>query len=172
MSVSLRDRIAGTALLAVALVWIALVYLTIEPSQGTEAGPRAFPLFFGIVLAGLSLLLLFQSVRSPAQASQGAQGAQGTQADSDDIGAVLPGEWTAVVLTVGGFVVYGALLEPFGFMPATAFMVTILLLFALRVRSVVMIAAMAIGLSLGCYLVFGKLLGVYLPPGRIITIYF
>ena len=31
---------------------------------------------------------------------------------------------------------------------------------------------MAIGLSLGCYLVFGKLLGVYLPPGHIITIYF
>jgi hypothetical protein len=31
---------------------------------------------------------------------------------------------------------------------------------------------MAIGLSLGCYLVFGKLLGTYLPPGEIITIYF
>ena len=166
MSSSLRDRIAGTALLAVALVWIALVYLTIAPSQGTEAGPRAFPLFFGIVLAGLSAMLLVQSLRPPVQASQG------VQADSDDIGKALPGEWAAVVLTVGGFVVYGALLEPFGFIPSTAFMVTVLLLAALHVRSVVMVAAMAIGLSLGSYLVFGKLLGVYLPPGHIITIYF
>ena len=66
MSESLRNRIAGTVLLAVALVWIVLVYQTIAPSQGTEAGPRAFPLFFGYVLAGLSLLLLLQSFRPPA----------------------------------------------------------------------------------------------------------
>ena len=31
---------------------------------------------------------------------------------------------------------------------------------------------MALGLSLGSYLVFGKLLGTYLPPGTVITIYF
>ncbi len=75
-------------------------------------------------------------------------------------------------MTVGGLVVYGMLLEPFGFIPSTAFMVAVVLLFGLRVRSPVLIAGMAIGLSLGCYLVFGKLLGTYLPPGHIITIYF
>ena len=163
MSTTLRSRISGIVLLAVALVWIVLVYQTIAPGQGGEVGPRAFPLFFGYVLAGLSLLLLLQSFRPPA-------------ADPDDetdaAAATLPGERLAVAITVGGLVVYGMLLEPFGFIPSTAFMVAVLLLFGLRVRSPVMIGGMAIGLSLGCYLVFGKLLGTYLPPGEIITIYF
>lgn len=161
MSTTLRSRIAGIVLLAVALVWIALVYQTIPPGQGDEVGPRAFPLFFGYVLAGLSLLLLVQSFW-PARADD----------ESDRPAALLPGEWISVVITVGGLVVYGLLLEPFGFIPSTALMVAVILLFGLRVRSPVMIASMAIGLSLGSYLVFGKLLGTYLPPGQIITIYF
>jgi len=92
--------------------------------------------------------------------------------EESDAPAVLPGEWAAVAMTITGFVVYGMLLEPFGFIPSTAFVVAVLLLLVLRVRSLVTIAGMAIGLSLGCYLVFGKLLGVYMPPGNIITIYF
>ncbi len=66
MSESLRNRISGIVLLAVALVWIVLVYQTIAPSQGTEAGPRAFPLFFGYVLAVLSLLLLLAELPAAA----------------------------------------------------------------------------------------------------------
>ena len=164
MTTSLRNRISGSVLLAVALVWIVLVYQTVAPGQGAEeVGPRAFPLFFGYVLAGLSLLLLLQSFRPPAA---------DLEDESDESAAVLPGEWTAVAMTVGGLVVYGMLLEPFGFIPSTAFMVAAVMLFGLRIRSLVLVAGMAIGLSLGCYLVFGKLLGTYLPPGEIITIYF
>ena len=162
MSETLRSRISGIVLFAVALVWIVLVYQTIAPGQGAEAGPRAFPLFFGYVLAVLSLILLFQSFRRVPDSED----------DSDAPVAMLPGERIAVAMTVGGLVVYGMLLEPFGFIPSTAFVVTAILLFVLRVRSLVIIAGMAIGLSLGCYLVFGKLLGVYMPPGNIITIYF
>ena len=162
MSTRLRNRISGFVLLAVALVWIALVYQTIAPGQGGEAGPRAFPLFFGYVLAVLSLILLFQSFRRVPDSED----------DSDAPVAMLPGERIAVAMTVGGLVVYGMLLEPFGFIPSTAFMVAVVMFFGLRVRSPVLLAGMAIGLSLGCYLVFGKLLGTYLPPGEIITIYF
>lgn len=161
MSATLRDRIAGSALLAVALVWIVLVYQTIPPSQGPEVGPRGFPLFFGVVLAVMSLVLLAQTFRSRPE----------DIADDDSVPA-LPGEATAVVVTVAGLVAYGMLLEPFGFMPSTAFIVAVTLYFVLRVRSLLLIGSMAIGLSLGCYLVFGKLLGTYLPPGQIITIYF
>ena len=162
MSETLRSRISGIVLLAVALVWIALVYQTIAPGQGGEVGPRAFPLFFGFVLAGLSLLLLLQSFRPLAPGPDHDAAAP----------AFLPGELAAVVMTIGSFIVYGMLLEPFGFIPSTAFVVVALLLLVLRVRSLLLITSMAIGLSLGCYLVFGKLLGVYLPPGSIITIYF
>ena len=162
MSESLRNRISGIVLLAVALVWLVLVYQTIAPGQGPEAGPRAFPLFFGYVLAVLSLLLLFQGFRPPTP----------DLAHDSNVPAILPGEWIAVVMTIGSLIVYGMLLEPFGFIPSTAFVVAAVLLVVLRVRSLLVIAGMAIGLSLGCYLVFGKLLGVYLPPGQIITIYF
>jgi putative tricarboxylic transport membrane protein len=162
MSESLRNRISGLILLAVALVWLALVYQTIAPGQSGEVGPRAFPLFFGYVLAVLSLLLLLQSFRPSTP----------DLAHDSNVPAILPGEWIAVVMTIGSLIVYGMLLEPFGFIPSTAFVVAALLLLVLRVRSLLMVAGMAIGLSLGCYLVFGKLLGVYLPPGSIITIYF
>jgi len=163
VSTVLRSRIAGIVLLAIALVWIALVYRTIAPGQGGEVGPRAFPLFFGYVLAALSLILLVQSFWPTAK---------GAEDESDKTAAQLPGEWIAVVMTVGGLIVYGMLLEPFGFIPSTAFMVAVTMFFGLCVRSPVLLAGMAIGLSLGCYLVFGKLLGTYLPPGEIITIYF
>jgi putative tricarboxylic transport membrane protein len=163
MSESLSNRISGIFLLAVALVWLVLVYQTIMPGQGSEAGPRAFPLFFGYLLAALSLLLLVQSFRPSVSEPDG---------ESDGPPAILPGELTAVVSTIGGLIVYGMLLEPFGFIPSTAFIVAAVLLLVLRVRSPLLIAGMAIGLSLGCYLVFGKLLGTYLPPGNIITIYF
>lgn len=162
MSETLRNRISGAVLLAVALVWIVLVYQTIAPTQDAGVGPRAFPLFFGYLLAGLSFLLLVQSFRPAAPDLE----------DESDESAGLPGEWTAVAVTVGGLVVYGMLLEPFGFIPSTAFMVIVIMWFGLRVRSLLTVASMAIGLSLGSYLVFGKLLGTYLPPGEIITIYF
>lgn len=158
MTESLRTRIAGSALFAVALVWIVLVYQTIEPSQGTTAGARAFPLFFGIVLAGLSLALLIQGFRPSA-------------ADETEFSVAPPKEAPAAIATVGAIVVYGFLLEPLGFIPTTALVVTALMILVLRTRSPLMIASMAIGLSLGCYLVFGKLLGTYLPPGTLITIY-
>jgi len=163
VSTTLHGRIAGFVLLSIALVWIALVYETISPAQGDEVGPRAFPLFFGYVLAGLSLILLAQSFWPLA-------GRADNKADRP--AATLPGEWISVLMTVGGLVIYGMLLEPFGFIPSTAVMVAVVMFFGLRVRSLVLLAGMAIGLSLGCYLVFGKLLGTYLPPGEIITIYF
>lgn len=160
MSTSLRNRVSGLILLGVALVWLVLVYQTIAPAQGPEAGPRAFPLFFGYLLAILSVIVLVQSFLPSGEEPE------------TDAPEALPREWIAVAFTIGSLVVYGALLEPFGFIPSTVFVVAVVLLLVLRVTSPVMIAGMAIGLSLGCYLVFGKLLGVYLPPGQIITIYF
>jgi len=86
--------------------------------------------------------------------------------------AVVPGELTAVAATVGGLVVYAFLLEPIGFIPSTVLIVVALMAFVLRIRSLLLIAGMAIGLSLGSYIVFAKLLGTYLAPGTLITIYF
>ena len=160
MSAMARDRIAGSVLFAVALVWIVLVFMTIEPSQGPNAGPRAFPLFFGIALAGLSLLILLQSARPYPDAA------------APDLPAPARREGWAVAATIGCIVLYGAVLEPLGFIVSTVLIVAALMIAVLRIRAPITVAAMAIGLSLGCYLVFGKLLGTYLPPGTWITVYF
>jgi len=160
MSKSIRDRIAGTVLLAIALVWIVLVFQTIESSQGVAAGARAFPLFFGIVLAGLSVALLAQSFRTSA-APAGDIIPQSGRRNSFEVVAV-----------IGGILLYGFVLEPLGFIPATLLIVVLFMTVILRLRAPLLVAGMAVGLSLGCYLVFGKLLGTYLPPGRLITIYF
>ncbi len=160
MSPALRDRITGAVLLAVALVWIILVYQTIEPSQGAAAGPRAFPLFFGVALAVMAMAMLVQTFLVPGVA------------DNSDVQAALPGELTAVLLTIGTIVFYGLLLEPLGFIPSTIIVVAAMMVLILRIWAPLKVAAMSVGLALGCYLVFGKLLGTYLPPGTVITIYF
>jgi putative tricarboxylic transport membrane protein len=160
MAASLRDRITGAILLAVALVWIILVYQTIDSSQGPAAGPRAFPLFFGVALAVMAVALLVQSFLT-----------LGVEDDAD-VQAVLPGETTAVVMTIASIVLYGLLLEPLGFIPSTIIVAAAMMVFILRIWAPLKVAAMSVGLALGCYLVFGKLLGTYLPPGTVITIYF
>jgi len=158
MSSRLRDRIAAAALLAVALVWIVLVYTTIEPGQGVAMGPRAFPLFFGVVLGGLALGLLAESFTRLHEAD-------------DEPAQAMPGEATTVLATIGSIVFYGAIMESIGFIPSTILVAALMMVFVLRIWSPLKVAAMSIGLSLGCYLVFSKLLGTYLPPGTWITIY-
>jgi hypothetical protein len=158
LSANLRDRIAGSVLLAIALVWVVLIVMTVEPSQGTTAGARAFPLFFGIALAGLSLIMLLRSFMPRAEPEPA-------------VVLSAPNESFAVVSTIGAIVLYGAMLEPLGFIPSTALIVAAIMIVVLRIRAPLIVTAMALGLSLGCYLVFGKLLGTYLPPGTWITIY-
>jgi putative tricarboxylic transport membrane protein len=157
---SLRDRIAGLVLLTVSLVWIFFVYRTIDPGQGPEAGARAFPMFFGVALAVLSLLLMAQ--------------ARNADADSED-DPPLPSlgiEVWFVGVSIGLTLVYGALLERLGFVLSSMLFVAAVMTMLLRIRRPVFVLAMSVGLSLGSYVIFGKLLGTYLPPGSWITIQF
>lgn len=155
-----RDMIAGIILLAVALVWIVLVYRTIEPSQGPQPGARAFPLFFGVSLAVLSVILLAQSILAGGEREAG-----GKKSGP-------PAELFSVVATIGSIVLYGALLETLGFLLTTVIVVALIMVFVLRARSPALIGGMSIGLALGSYIIFGKLLGTYLPPGTLMPIYF
>ncbi len=160
MSTTFRDRIAGAILLGVSVVWVVLVFTTIPPSQGTLVGPRGFPLFFGLALAGLSVLLILNSFRQPESAPEARPERKP------------PKEMFSALASVAAIVIYGLMLEPLGFMPATALIVVAMMIIILRIKSPVMIAAMSLGISLGCYLVFDKLLGTYLPPGDWINLSF
>lgn len=161
MDVTVRDRVAGAVLLLVALVWCGLVYWTIPPGQGGLVGPRAFPLVFGLALGALSLALLAKSVLG--RTSRG---------EDDKAPLVYPGETFSVIATVVAIVAYGFLLQPLGFIPATVLIVAAIMIVILRIRNMLAVAAMAVGLAIGCYVVFGKLLGTYLPPGTWITVTF
>lgn len=157
----LRDRITGATLLAVALVWIVLVYTRVETGEGAAAGSRTFPLIFGVFLAFLALIVLAGSFLGSAE-----------EEEEPDAEPVAPNEGTSLVVTIGVLVAYAFLLQPLGFILSTVLVVAGLMIFLLRIRSPLLIAALSLGLAVGCYLVFGKLLGTYLPAGTLYPIYF
>lgn len=159
------DIILSTILLLVSALWCWAVVTTIPGAEdGSRLGARGFPLGLGLLLGGLSLIILLQSFRpAPADTIDG-------EAAPPDIsrGAEL---W-AVAATVGLLVGYAALLEYTGFMIATALVVAAAVGPVLGIWRPKLILGMSIGLSLGIYLIFGKLLGVYLPYGKLINLAF
>ncbi|MGI9480776.1 MAG: tripartite tricarboxylate transporter TctB family protein [Hyphomicrobiales bacterium] len=154
-----RDRTTGLVLLAFALVWSVTVYQTIPGGQGEgDVGPRAFPLMFGICLMVLSAIMVVASYRP------------GEWAGEESVEAVT---WAKIkiALSVFGLVLaYGFLLFKIGFVLATPLVAAAAMWGILEIRNIKQIAAMAFGITAGCWLVFGKLLGAYLPPGTWITI--
>jgi len=157
-----RDQIVGTLLLAFGVVWTGVVYLTVSPGFGDGIGPRAFPLGLGVLLVFLSALLLISGFRKTrAQAEEAPEDATETDGFTEKGRAEL--RMVASVFAV--IVAYGFLMEKIGFEIATVLTVTASMWLVLGIRKPTVIAAMAIGLAGGCWLVFGKILGAYLPPG-------
>ncbi|MBI3433783.1 MAG: tripartite tricarboxylate transporter TctB family protein [Proteobacteria bacterium] len=161
MSPVMRDRLGATVLFVAALVWVGLVLWTIPASTGAAAGSRAFPLWLGLALAAFSLLAFARTYLARECVVE--------EADGDVIGG--QHEVFAVVSVVLAILVYGAMMEPLGFLPTTVLVVGGILIFVLGVRKPLVVLAVSIGLAVGCYIVFGKLLGTYLPPGTLIPIY-
>ena len=159
------DIILSTILLVVSALWCWGVLATIPGAEdGSRLGARGFPLGLGLLLGGLSLIILLQSLR-PASV------------ETIDDEAAAPGisrgvEAWAIAATVGLLVGYAALLEYTGFMIATALVVAAAVGPVLGIWRPKLILGMSVGLSLGIYLVFGKLLGVYLPYGKLINLAF
>jgi Mg/Co/Ni transporter MgtE len=57
-----------------------------------------------------------------------------------------------------------------GFMLGTIFSVLLILVGALKVYQPKKLIAITLGISIGTYLIFGKLLGIYLPLGQLLDI--
>jgi putative tricarboxylic transport membrane protein len=159
------DIILSTILLVVSALWCWGVLATIPGAEdGSRLGARGFPLGLGVLLGGLSLIILLQSLRP------GPVGTTSDEAAAPDISRGV--EAWAIAATVGLLVGYAALLEYTGFMIATALVVAAAVGPVLGIWRPKLILGMSIGLSLGIYLVFGKLLGVYLPYGKLINLAF
>lgn len=159
------DIILGTILLVVSALWCWGVLATIPGAEdGSRLGARGFPLGLGLLLGGLSLIILLQSLRpAPVETID-------DEAAAPDISRGV--EAWAIATTVGLLVGYAALLEYTGFMIATALVVAAAVGPVLGIWRLKLILGMSVGLSLGIYLIFGKLLGVYLPYGKLINLAF
>lgn len=150
-----RDLLVGLALLALGIVWTGIVLATVPPGN-FGVGPRAFPLWLGIGLVVLSVIMA-------ATAWLGRDGR--TEPESGR----LPGSgWSlfrtaaTVCLIIGA---YGLLMQGLGFVIGTILTVAFTLWIVLGVHRPVLVAGMAVGIAMGSWLIFSQILGAYLPPG-------
>ena len=111
-------------------------------------GPGFFPLWYGIALVGLSLLLIVSSARRADAA--------GKPVNWRQVGRALTA-WAGVAVCV-------ALLKVLGFVLAFG-LFTFFLVKVMYRRSFIAAAATAVGISLAFYLLFPVALNVALPVG-------
>jgi putative tricarboxylic transport membrane protein len=114
-------------------------------------GPGFFPLWFGIAMVGLAVLLMAMSY-----AAQGAK--PGKAVEWRKVGIALA-TWAA-------FALCASLLHVLGFLLAYALLVFFVVAVIYR-RSLGAAAAVSVGLALGFYLLFPVALSVALPVGKL-----
>ncbi|MDB5621458.1 MAG: tripartite tricarboxylate transporter TctB family protein [Devosia sp.] len=162
MTDQFRDRLVGVVLLLIALAWIAAsIYAIPDGYSGSSYGPRAFPVWLGVLLAILSLISIVTSLRGGQQLP--------AAIPSDDAEAIAEPSgkdelWAAA--TVFGFLLLmlgGMWL--FGFLASTIILVAFFLWFVLGSRSVLLTVLLSIGLGAGIWYGMSRFLGVYLPTG-------
>jgi hypothetical protein len=158
------EQWVGLGLLFFSLVWYFLVTNFIEVPSSVEEGPdsRTFPLFFGFLLGTFSLLLIVRSI---------VQGGFKKKAVTSDVSREnFLAEFRCAAWMLGCLFFYGYVMSLFGFMLATLVSVLLILVGALKVYRPKQLIAITLGISIGTYLIFGKLLGIYLPLGQLLDI--
>jgi len=142
-----RSDIIGSVLLI--LVGIGVVVESIRLKVGTPLMPQPgfFPFLGGLLLIGLSIVLLVQGWLGRSEQKQEAFG-----------------ELRRPVILIVSMSVYTAILDPVGYvLPTIA--IAVLILRVLGVTSWKVLILASVGLSVGTYILFGRLLGIDLPAG-------
>jgi putative tricarboxylic transport membrane protein len=115
-------------------------------------GPRLFPVavmaalaFTGILVAALELFFSDHAER-PAE----------------------PNDWKAIAIVLAGLVLFGTLVEPFGFViAAAALFVSVSRGFGSE--RLALDAAIGVALGAAIYFLFARVLGLYLPGGSLLS---
>jgi putative tricarboxylic transport membrane protein len=153
---AILDRWLGIVLMATAGIWSWLVLTTISPNGMPGApGPRAFPLLLGGLLGLLGLALATASLTRTTPEGQEALPVDRLRRDE-------------LVVVGGGFAIfllYAFLMDKIGFLLATPVVVILALRLLIGIRKWPRILLVSIGLTLGCYVVFGTLMQANLPHG-------
>jgi hypothetical protein len=131
------------------LAGIGVVVESIRLQIGTPLMPQPgfFPFLGGLFLIGLSIVLLVQGWLGRSEQKQEAFG-----------------ELRRPVILIVSMSIYTALLDPVGYvLPTIA--ISVLILRVLGVTSWKVLGLASVGLSVGTYILFGRLLGIDLPAG-------
>ena len=144
----------GLGVLAFSIIWIALVFLTIEGDIGTYANtPRTVPFFLGCCMAILGFIFLYQAKLGfkPKDAIQG----------------IFDNEFKNITICVVFFLVYAFFLELFGFLISTPVAIFLLTRFVLNEKGWKINFLFPICMTGTIYVVFIILLNSNLPKGTL-----
>jgi putative tricarboxylic transport membrane protein len=139
------DVIGGLLLLFIG-GWAIIGGIKLHLGKISEPQPGFFPFWGGVVLAGLSGILLFQALSGRSK---------GTEA----FGAL----WRPMIMIIG-LIVYVAVLDALGYIIATI-VLSIVLLRVLGTKRTWVLAVAALIIAFGSYILFDRLLNVTLPGG-------
>jgi len=151
------DRWLGVICVIGGIVWVSAAKVTIQGGyEPFVAGPQMFPVLLGVILFLLGLNLLFCKSASLTKIVKIAEA---------DITPFTAGEVRIVILTFIVLIGYGWLLDKLGFLIATPIVIIAAFTGILQDRSWKLIISMTLGLTIGSYVLFGKIIGTYLPRG-------
>jgi uncharacterized membrane protein YidH (DUF202 family) len=145
-----RTDIIGSVLLI--FIGIGVVIESIRLKLGTPLMPQPgfFPFLGGSLLIGLSIILLIQGwLRRENSTPQPRK---------------VVGELRRPVILIVGMSIYTAVLESLGYVLPTIILIAVILR-VLGVTSWKILILASLGLSLGAYVLFGRILGIDLPTG-------
>jgi putative tricarboxylic transport membrane protein len=148
----MRNRRDIIASLLFILLGTGVIIESIRLKLGTPLAPHPgfFPFLGGLLLVALAVILLIQGCRVHGEASRQPREAFG--------------EVRRPFILVACMALYTAMLDPVGYVLPTIF-IAVVILRVLGVTSWKIISLASLGLSVGTYVLFGRILGIDLPAG-------
>ena len=141
------DKISGIVFLVISLLFISGSLKISGSAYGSAVGPKTYPLILGIVLALLSLRLLYESFKKQAETEQ----KEKSQLDYKNFGIILISA-----------ILYVFLLELIGFVISTFLFLLVAFQVMERGKMIASIIISAV-FSIGVYMMYVHLLGGNLP---------
>jgi putative tricarboxylic transport membrane protein len=156
-----RDIWRNGEVLSAAVLAALGVYIVMEARHWVYysedgPGPAFFPIWYGVAMVVLSLVLMVTTIRKEAKAAKDGEPAEAEAPDWQGIRRAL--------ITWAGFAICAFLMNWLGFMIAFAILTFFVITYVFR-QPPVMAGVAAVATALGFYLLFPLALSVTLPTG-------